>query len=87
MAADRPKDWGETEFRYWYTGHIHRRSIDEISGGVTVETFRTLAPKDAWSASKGYRSGRDLNAIWLDKDFGEVLRTRVGIESIRRKCD
>lgn len=73
MAADRPEDWGQTEFRTWYCGHIHHKSTKE-SPGVTVETFRTLAAKDAWHAGKGYRSARDMQCIVHHKEFGEVER-------------
>lgn len=78
MSTDRPKDWGETEFRYWYTGHIHHKRMLELPGCV-VESFRTLAARDAWHAGKGYRSGRDMQAIVLDRNYGEVERRRIDI--------
>ena len=78
MATDRAKDWGETEFRYWYTGHIHTRKVFELPGVIT-ESFRTLAARDAWTAGSGYRAGRDMTAIVLDKDYGEVERHRIDI--------
>ncbi|HEY2931178.1 MAG TPA: oxidoreductase, partial [Acidobacteriota bacterium] len=40
MAADRPEDWGQTKFRYWYAGHIHHIEVKEFPG-VVVEYFRT----------------------------------------------
>lgn len=82
MAADRPEDWGATEHRYWYVGHIHHSRKSELLG-CTVESFRTLAAKDAWHAAKGYRSGRDMNAIVLHKDFGEIARYRCDIRMAR----
>ena len=82
MAADKPEDWGATDFRYWYVGHIHNSRKTELKG-CTVESFRTLAAKDAWHASKGYRSGRDMNAIVLHKDFGEIARYRCDIRMAR----
>jgi len=78
MAHDRAGDWGETKHRYWYTGHIHSQTVMEFPG-VLWESFRTLAGKDAWTASKGYRSGRDMYAIVHAKDHGEVERHRVDI--------
>lgn len=75
MAADRPKDWGETVFRHWMCGHIHHWTAKEHPG-VVVETFRTLAGKDAWHAGKGYRSGRDMNAITFHCDYGEIQRSK-----------
>jgi hypothetical protein len=51
--------------------------------GVIWESFRTLAGKDAWTASKGYRSGRDMYAIVHAKDYGEVERHRVDISMLK----
>jgi len=82
MATDKPEDWGATEFRYWYVGHIHHTRKTELRGCM-VESFRTLAAKDAWHAAKGYRSGRDMNAIVLHKDFGEIARYRCDIRMAR----
>ena len=39
-----------------------------------VESFRVLAPNDAWAENKGYRPQRDMKAIILHRDFGEVAR-------------
>lgn len=78
MAADMPTLWGETKFRYWYTGHVHSRKVLEFPG-VLWETFRTLAANDTYAAGAGYRSGRDLNAIVLDSEYGEVARHRFDV--------
>lgn len=78
MASDRPSDWGETRYRYWYTGHIHIKKVVEMPG-VIVESFRTLAPKDAWTAGEGYRAGRDSFCITHHKKYGEVGRHRCDI--------
>jgi hypothetical protein len=81
MATDQAQEWGESVYRYWYTGHIHTRKVFELPGCV-VESFRTLAAKDAWTAGAGYRSGRDMYAIALDKEHGEVERHRVDIKML-----
>lgn len=78
MATDRPKDWGDTEYRYWYCGHIHHETRKEFPG-VSVETFRTLAARDAWHAGRGYRAGRDMQLLVLHKQFGEIERHRADI--------
>lgn len=82
MATDRAEDWGQTKFRYWYTGHIHNFTGKELPG-VVLESFRTLAPKDAWHAGMGYRAGRDAYCITHHKDFGEIERHRCDIAMIR----
>lgn len=78
MAADKPEDWGQTRYRYWYCGHIHHTESKEFPG-VSVEYFRTLAPLDAWSASKGFRSGRDMAAIVHHREYGEIERHRCDV--------
>jgi len=81
MAADKPVDWGSTEFRVWYTGHIHTRRVFELRGCM-VESFRTLAGRDSWTAGMGYRSGRDSHAIVLHRTHGEIERHRIDISQI-----
>lgn len=75
MAADRAKDWGETLHRYWWMGHIHHASLKEYPG-VSVESFNTLAVKDAYATSGGWRSRESMQAIYLHAEYGEVGRAR-----------
>lgn len=83
MANDRAKDWGETEFRHWFTGHWHHRKV--IEGiGYTAEVLRTLAGKDAYAASHAYRSLRDMYAVIFDKEQGEFERYRVDVKALKR---
>lgn len=83
MADDVAEDWGATSHRYWYTGHIHTHNVREFRG-VVWESFRTLAARDAWHASKGYGAGRDLYAIVLDSEHGEIERHRCDISRLMR---
>lgn len=82
MACDRPGDWGETAYRYWYIGHVHHDEIKEFPG-VTVESFRTLAARDAWHAGQGYRAGRDMRAIVHHREFGEIGRHRCDVAMLK----
>ena len=82
MAADKPELWAATDHRYWFTGHIHHTTKQELRGSV-VESFRTLASRDAWHTNSGYRSGRDMFCIVHDKQFGEVERYRCDIRRAR----
>lgn len=84
MASDRAEDWGQTKFRYWYTGHIHNFTGKELPG-VVLESFRTLAPKDAWHAGMGYRAGRDAYCITHHKDFGEIERHRCDVAMLTKQ--
>lgn len=82
MSVDCVEDWSDTRYRYWYTGHVHHQSVKEFPSCV-VETFRTLAGKDAWHSSMGYRSGQDMKSITLHKDFGEISRNTVSLAMVR----
>ena len=86
MATDQPKLWAESEHRYWFTGHIHHTTKQELRGCI-VESFRTLAAKDAWHMNSGYRSGRDMFCIVHDKEYGEVERYRCDIRRARSAKD
>lgn len=78
MASYRAKDWGETEHRYAYFGHVHHSSVGGGEGcGVVWETFQSLTAKDAWHHSSGYKSGRSMVAITHHREDGEVQRHTV----------
>ena len=81
MACDRAQDWGETLHRKWLCGHVHHDQLKELHG-CTVETFRTLAPGDAWHSGQGYRSGRDSKLIVLHREHGEIERHTMGIQRV-----
>lgn len=78
MATDEAAAWGRTKHRYWYTGHVHHESKKEYPGCV-VETFRTLAGRDAWHHGQGYRAGRSMVCDVLHKDHGRVVRHEIGV--------
>jgi hypothetical protein len=78
MATDNPEMWGDTLHRYWLTGHIHQRRVIELPGCM-VESFRTLAARDAWSSAAGYRSGRDMTSLVFHREHGEVARHRFAL--------
>lgn len=82
MAADKPEEWGKATYRHWYHGHIHHDSVKEHPGCM-VESFRTLAARDAWHSSAGYRAGRDMKCIVHHKEYGEVERHRCDIGMIQ----
>lgn len=81
MASDQPRMWGETIHRMWLTGHIHHDTRKEHAGCV-VESFRTLAAKDAYAAWGGYRSQQDTKCLVIHKEHGEVERHTVNISQV-----
>jgi len=78
MATERPKDWGDTEYRYFYRGHHHQDKLTELRG-CKVEQFRTLAPADAYASGGGYMSGQDMKAIVHHAEHGEIARHTFAI--------
>jgi len=82
MATEKAESWGRTRHRYFYRGHHHHDSQDDFNG-CKVEQFRTLAAGDAYAVGAGYLSGRDMKAIVMHKDFGEVARFTCGIDLLR----
>lgn len=79
-ASARAEMWGKTRFRYAYFGHVHHRSkrASEMDG-MFVETFGSLAAKDAWHAGMGYVAQRSMSAITYDKEHGERSRNIVNL--------
>ena len=78
MAANWPKAWGDTEFRFAYTGHVHHDRV-KSGAGVRAESFNTLAAKDAWHAASGYTAARTAVSITMHRDFGEIDRLTVSL--------
>lgn len=76
MAADQPDMWGATRHRYWWLGHVHHQRVFEFPG-CFVESFNTLAAKDAYAANHGYRAARNMKCIVLHDELGEVERHTV----------
>ena len=82
MAADQAEAWGRTKFRYWHTGHVHNSTklmavANQDFKNVSTESFRILPPADAWAAGEGYRAIRDMKALLLHRNWGEVGRFTV----------
>ncbi len=82
MATDRPQMWGETLHRYWHTGHIHIKTVQE-EPGCTIESFNSVVAADYWTHSSGYRAGRSMTSITYHNQFGEVERHRVDISQLK----
>lgn len=78
MATRERVAWGATKFHYFYCGHIHHETASEI-GDVRVESFQTLAAKDAHAVGAGYLAGQSLTSITLHRRDGEIGRHRINI--------
>ncbi|MBK6920538.1 MAG: metallophosphoesterase [Deltaproteobacteria bacterium] len=82
MTTDQRAAWGRTRHAKWFVGHVHHESTSEV-GDCRVETYRTLAPKDAWHAASGYRSGRDTRLEIFHREHGESERHILSIGEIQ----
>jgi hypothetical protein len=82
LAVDAAKHWGDCPFKYVWHGHVHMKRVFEDLG-VVVESFRTLAGRDAWHTEQGYRSGREMQSVVLHRDYGEIERHTAGIRRVR----
>lgn len=82
MAHDKPEEWGQAKYRYIWTGHIHHDTVVDFHG-TKVESFRILAPNDAWAHQKGYRAMQDMKCVILHEEYGEVSRHTVNPEMLK----
>jgi hypothetical protein len=81
MSTDEPAAWGRTAHRYWYTGHIHHETRKEFPGCV-VETFGTLAGKDAWHFGQGYRARRRMVMDVIERNRGRIERHEIDVSDL-----
>jgi len=77
MASIQPTMWGDTTYRVAWTGHVHhsQRVIGKENRGAIAESFGVLPPSDAYSASLGYHSQREMHCITFKKSGGVLCRT------------
>jgi len=86
VTTDYRKEWGATTHARGYVGHVHHESVVEV-GGMTTETFRTLAPKDAWHHAQGYRSGRDVRLDVWHREHGLHTRHIASMSEIQQAME
>jgi hypothetical protein len=76
---------------YVFKGHVHHRKaglipgIDEVDGGVLVETFPTLTAKDGWHASKAYSARRASVSKLFHKEYGLIDDYKVNAKYLAYK--
>jgi hypothetical protein len=74
MALEAPDMWAKTNYREWHTGDKHHKE-DMVfraneSNGVLVRILRSLAPDDAWTFGKGFKSLKAAEAFLWHKQNG-----------------
>jgi hypothetical protein len=83
MSTDFSVDWGETEYRYIDSGHVHHGKRSAEHSGVILESFNTLAPLDKWAHDGGYRSRQSITAVLRSRTYGEIGRHVLPIQRVR----
>lgn len=73
FAAQFPKEWGTTEYRYIHTGHKHHVEEKEHPG-IKVIQHPTLAAPDAYASRGGWLSKRQATSMTYHAKRGEVAR-------------
>jgi hypothetical protein len=73
FAAQFPVIWGQTEFRYIHTGHLHHVEEKEHPGIKHIQ-HPTLAAPDAYAARGGWLSKRQATSMTYHKEYGEFAR-------------
>lgn len=71
MAQAVRKDWGETYWREWFLGHLHREMEINEEHGVVLRYMPAIAATDSWHYEKGYvQNIRGARAFLYSKTRG-----------------
>jgi hypothetical protein len=85
MTTDFRKDYGETQFHYIDTGHVHHHFVSKEHPGVVIESWNHLAANDKWAHDAGYRSRKAITMVLRSRTYGEVGRRLLPIEEIQAR--
>ena len=83
LINDYREDYGQTEHHFIWTGHVHHRNTSNEFRGISTESFNTLASKDDYAHTGGYRSKQSITRVDLHKQYGEVGRATLNVQAIR----
>ena len=80
MAQERPLEWSQTKYRYWYLHHLHHKvkhkwldAKDYV--GVTVEYMRSPSGTDSWHNRKGYTGvQKAVEGFIHEQNSGQIAR-------------
>lgn len=82
MAAQFPEIWGQTKYRFGYSGHYHK--FKKMLGGderygARWEILPAFTEKDAWNAAMGHSAQREIVSITFDTELGRQFSTFVTV--------
>lgn len=76
FAAQFSKMWGDTQWRYGHSGHLHHADVKEDLGMVITQ-HQTLSAKDAYATRGGWFAERKAECTTYSKKFGKVASNQV----------
>lgn len=84
FAAEEPKIWGNSTYRFCQIGHYHHtKKINYLSAnefqGFQIQILPSLSPSDAWHAGKGYMALRQAKAFLFDSNKGLVAELTYNV--------
>jgi hypothetical protein len=83
MTTDFRKDYGETQFHYIDTGHVHHHFVSKEHPGVVIESWNHLPSNDKWAHEAGYRSRKSISVVLRSRRYGDLGRRVLPIEEVR----
>lgn len=88
METDFHHDFGETKYRYIWSGHIHHREqVAKDYGKVMIESWNTMSRGDRYAHDGGWRNHKCLSVVELSRTYGEVARRTIPIERVQDMVD
>lgn len=77
FAAENPKLWASTAFRFIKIGHFHHnKKVSTLQAqefqGFQVQIIPSLSGSDAWHTGKGYKSLKQAKAFLYDRKEGLI---------------
>lgn len=82
IATAFPKEWGSTQHRYCYLGHVHHnksiisKNIKEMNG-IEVQWLRSTQPRNEYESLSGYHSKAGVSTFIHHPTKGQVARFNV----------
>lgn len=85
IAFDNRQHFSNARHVYAYFGHYHNDRVVDTPL-CRCESFRNLAPLNAWASSHGFRRGiGTISSITIHKDYGEINRNTYNLDMIDGK--
>lgn len=83
MAQENPEDWGQTTYREFLVGHLHKKrerafTAGDSHNGVRVIILPSLTGTDNWHAKKGYIGEPKASESRLYSDTEGLVATFTG---------